>query len=508
MTLAFLMALATIVQQASGTISQNKYDLQLLNAAEIGVDYAVSQFNTYSPCPLDPPAGQSLLQTPLNPAFLPNELAGISVNLTVKNIVAQTDWQSFQQLSSIYSKQLDPNKNVTVSWKNPLSTNVSTSCYRIIESQAVRNGSSRTIRCFLQARFDASPNFSPAAPSTSTGSYFSNPIFSNGLVALLNVGTVNSSGSGITPGSPPIGNNPPTAAAYNLTVATNTQATIGAGTTLAGNLSVLTAMNGDGVPTGTTAGFNSATSGAIDGRLTVNGTYDSSVNATSGNTPQSGNNVLANADLQTGSPNRVGVNNSNPDQAGAGANTPAAQIQMAPAPSQSATTTSFPEITTSSFNVPAGDYAVTDLQTSTFEVPATIGASGQASPVRIFVQDGANQSAVQINSSMMTNASGVDSNLQLWYSGSKPVNINLNGPTFNGVIYAPNATVNITGQGNFTGAVVAGLLNATNTGNVSIDTGLSSNGSANAKAGLTYNLNATGSQIQGWQVVTWQELKP
>jgi hypothetical protein len=505
-TLAFLMSLAYVVQQSAATISQNKYDLQLLNAAEIGVDYALSQFNTTYPCALDPPQGASQAQTTLNPAMLTNDLSGVTVIMTVKTIVASTDWQTFQQISSIYSRQLDPNKNVSLSWKNPLATNLSTSGYRIIESQAIRNGTSRTIRCFIQARFDVPQNYPSAAPATGTGLYFSNPIFSNGLVNLSNVGSVGAI-------SPSFTSNPLGYQSYNFNVATNTQAQIGSGTTIAGNVQVLTATSGDAVPTGPTASFSSGSSpGLIDGRLTVNGTVDSStVQANPGAAVTSGDNVLANADIASGSSTtRQVVNNTAPDAAGAGANTPAAQVAMSPAQSGGATVSEFPAITASSPNVPAGSYTTTDFSTGEFQTTATIGSSTDTvgNPVSIYVQDGANPAAVQITSSMFSNMSGIDSNLQIWYSGSKPVNINLNGPSFVGVVYAPNATVNITGQGNFTGAVVAGNLNTSNVGNISIDTGLSSASAATSKAGLTYSTNSTGSQIQGWQAVTWQELKP
>jgi hypothetical protein len=519
MSLAFLMALATVVQQASGTISQNKYDLQLLNAAEIGMDYAISQFNTQSPCHLDPASGQQLLVTTLPAGTYPNDLSGIAINITVKNILAQSDWQNFQQISSIYNTQLNPfstsNSKVNLSWQNLLNGSLTTSGYRIIESQAVRNGASRTIRSFIQARFDPSPNFTPAAPvGSSQNPFFANPMFSNGQ---MNVAPASGSLTvGASSGAP-------------LTINTNTQVTLGTGAKINGNVQVLTALSGPAVPptsTTPTAVFSSPggyPNTFINGRLTVNsvaanGNVGSTVTSTPGAQPnlsgENPDNVLA---TLAGNP-RSGLNASAPSASGPTANgtgTAANQIQIAPSLTESSTSTSFPAITsgsngsTPSSTVLAGDYVATGLATSSFEVPASMGLSTDVAgtPVRIFVQDGMDQNAVQIDSSMMTNASGIDSNLQIWYSGSNQVTLNLNSPSFSGLIYAPNATVNVTGSGSYTGAIVAGLLNATNSGSINIDTNIATASGA-AALGLTYSPNSTGSQITGWQPVTWQELKP
>jgi hypothetical protein len=514
MSLAFLMALATVVQQASATISQNKYELQLLNAAEIGMDYAICQFNTTYPCSIDPPAGQQQIQKSLPAGSFPNDLSGISVNITVKNIIAQSDWQNFQQISAIYNKQLDPfntsSAKVNLSWQNPLSGSLTASGYRIIESQAVRNGASRTIRCFLQAKFDPSPNFPTIAPQSSiTNSYFGNPMFSNGAMIVA-------PSSGTLTIAPPRG-------APTLNISTNTQVTVGTGATIVGNVQVLTALSGLAVPPTVatpTAAFSSSggPNGVIQGRLTVNsvaanGNVASSVVSSPGITPNLSGDTPDDVTAVLAGVPRSGLNASAPSASGPTANgtgTSTNQVQIAPSAIASDSSVSFPSITSTSSTVPSGDYVTTDLSTSNFSVPATTGLTTDPSgtPVRVFVQDGLAQNAVQIDSSMMKNASGIDSNLQIWYNGSSPVNINLDSPSFTGLIYAPNATVTLTGNGSYSGAIVAGVLNAMNSGSIIVDTNLATSSTA-AALGLTYHSSTyTGVQITGWQPVTWQELKP
>jgi hypothetical protein len=491
-TLAFLLATAAIVQQASNTISQNKWDSELLNAAEIGMDYGIGLYNKTYPCALD--SGPTTLPAPYL-AALP---AGISVNITAKQISDPTDWQKFQQVSAVYSQQLDPNNYNLI----PPTSNLTISGYRIIQSQAVRNGSSRTIRSFLAARFDPAPNGTPpSAPATSTQSYFANPMFSNASMMLAPPSgqtlKVQAQGNQVTSSAP---------YSYNLTINSNSGAIIGQGAEVVGNVNVTTVK---GSPANV-----SMNGGSIDGTLTSYGVFNGSVLSTNGQTPNFGNdNVLAIADSvpNGGSPTPRAPNNQTPTlplQTPPPSPTQYQYVPAAPVPTSSSAG-ALPAVTADNPNVAAGDYAVTDFATSQFSAPAVFNGSS-TSPVRLFVETGTADAAVQIDTSMMANASPDARGLQIWYSGSNPVNINLSNPSlpFNGLIYAPHATVSITGNGNFSGGIVANSIQALNSGSISIYPDLSTPSGAQANANLIYQMNTTGSLIQGWQSISWQELKP
>jgi hypothetical protein len=100
-------------------------------------------------------------------------------------------------------------------------------------------------------------------------------------------------------------------------------------------------------------------------------------------------------------------------------------------------------------------------------------------------------------------------NLQIFYPGNRAIDIVLDGQAFNGVIYAPNAPVNIKGTGNFTGAIVGDKVSLTNTGVVTIRNDLQDVNNA-APYKLTYSslsnpLNPDEPQLQGYKSVSWQE---
>ncbi|MBK9617619.1 MAG: hypothetical protein IPO31_00365 [Candidatus Obscuribacter sp.] len=138
---------------------------------------------------------------------------------------------------------------------------------------------------------------------------------------------------------------------------------------------------------------------------------------------------------------------------------------------------------------------------------------------KIFIQDGASSGpAVDIDTSILSNsgAGNVASKFQIYYSGSRPVNIDLNAD-FNGLIYAPNATVtlkrtkNLIGPRNFTGALVGNEVNLSTAGDTTV-TILSNPATANntlddtPSAGSVSYLSKDGQPLlQGYKAVTWQE---
>jgi hypothetical protein len=84
---------------------------------------------------------------------------------------------------------------------------------------------------------------------------------------------------------------------------------------------------------------------------------------------------------------------------------------------------------------------------------------------------------------------------------------------FNGIIYAHNASINVSGSGGFNGALSADKLNLTNTtANAALPmqilTSLGSVSNGQAGTSPAYAVAVAGSRdplLQGYKTVTWQE---
>jgi hypothetical protein len=194
-------------------------------------------------------------------------------------------------------------------------------------------------------------------------------------------------------------------------------------------------------------------------------------------------------------------------------------VTSAPTPS-SGTTSPLPK--PSDFaSIESGSYTSTSVDFASPGNTATIGG-----PVKIYIQDGSTaqvtnpEIAASIKASALVNnpTEGLDGtaaaqNFQIWYSGSRPINIDLgeNG-TFKGLIYAPNAPITVTGRGILKGALVGNDVTVTPSGATKfvIDTNLQDANNSQTKAsGLTYLTSASTNQIliHGYKAVTWQEIR-
>jgi len=543
----FLIALAGIVTSAVRVVSANKWVESLRTAAEAGVEYALSQYNSAYPCPLDPGPGVASITTTVPTAYFQSGtanpgVAGISVSIKVSQLIANANWTNLQSVSSIYSPQLDPTRSMSKGFALPTATNITQTTgggYRIIESTATNGIFSRTIRVIIKARFDMPPNGKPVTTvSSTTQNYFNSPLFSNGALSFApSVGTlvvngINSADSAaLTTYPTPIpGGGGSQYNSYNLNVVTNTSASIGQGVTVAGDVSVLSNNSGS-TPVASVPG-----GGTIDGRLTINGIPDTTVSATPGLQPTGANNVLANADTPPTSPPlpRQYINNTAPDALNAGL----AQNQLAPVP-EAVSAQPLPSL--SSLGSPQnptpvafGSYTTEGLSTQNVSSPVVLQNSSQ--PISLYVNDAGSPQAVNIDTSFLAPQNTDARNLQIFYEGSNAVNVNIsNGGSFTGLIYAPNAPVTISSSGGgsptYNGGIVGGSVSVTMNGTMNLYTdlainsasfpgsGTGSNGSwsssdisqafsSNSKAGLQYQLGPNGSIITGWQPVTWQEFTP
>ena len=560
-SIAFLLALASIVTSAVHDISANKWTESLRNAAEIGIDYAVDQYNSI-PGGLDPSSASAASSTSLLPsAYLQTAVANtgipnVQVSITAARLLNTdvSNWGRIQSMSSIYSPQLDPTRTVST-FVAPVSlsaiTNAPGGGYRMITSTASNGVISKSIQVILKARFDQPRIPSPLlalSPTTLQQSLFSSPFFSNGALRLnssaLTVQGYNTQIPGLT--------NPihyqtlgrQTYAAYDLNLTTNTSAAIALGNTVAGDITIASNSSGGktvalvpGVPA-----VNGGNGGTVDGRIISNGVITSNTIAPTtitAPTPATAN-VLANADtVNNPLPLRQPVNFNNPTVN----NASTTQTTTAPVPSSTTAqnVSSLSNVVannltlngTNSVTGDTGNYGFTGLSTDGLSKSVTINNAN--SPVSLFVSDSGSGQAINLNTQLFTsgnnatfNANGVTRgdprNLQIYYQGTDAVTLTIGSKNFTGLIYAPNAPVEIKGTGNFNGAVVGGSVKVSLIGQLNLATDLTVASatrppsgwkapmagapgafSANNKTSLLYQNGPNGPPILGWQPVTWQE---
>ena len=561
--ITFLMTLASTMNAVFHEEGRRRNVEQLRVASEAGIDWAISQLNqaaqagTVATIDVVPPQTAKTTTLPadylhatMGSASNAAAIANLNVNVTVKMVPpppGSSAWTTISHFSSIYNPQLDPANSVTTSWTHPASTNVTVDQWRILESTATTANATKTIRVILQPRHDPPPD-PPGQPPSGTNNqpYFNYALSGNNAVTFApSGGPLTVQGVGTASPAYPL----QTTGEYNyyLSVNSNQTAAVGTGTDLKGNVQVSSQLT---IPTNPTAqanqppsgqNLNPLNAGVIEGRVTSNGYFSSSTGTIpwgTASTMLSTDNVLSNADqyspavmssgyqpfpsLTYTSLSRQGVNTSQPTaQNLSGTASPLSQNLMAPAMTTAATTqfldfSSLP-VTGSTATLNGGQYQTTSLMadpSTGLSNPVSISGqdlSGNPMPTQIFVQrplDPTVNTPVSISSNLLQNNSGTASNLQIWYSGYEPVNINVTGGVpFNGVIYAPNAPVTISGSGTFDGAVVGGSVNVTMNGTMNLQTDLTTPTGAQGSH-LSYLANSDGSPLlTGYRAVTWEELK-
>lgn len=496
------VAIFPMVLVATQNESAGRQGTELLTAAEIGIDYAIKKLNDDAVATPGQPSSIDL-----TPSFdVPSNYLGGFPNGTVKIKIKQlnqTDWNAVGIYSTLYSTALDPqyapsgalviaNEKYNYTYK----TRVQKDYWRVLESTAKRGLLSRSVRVFLEPRFDVHPN-EGGDGGTST-SYFKNAFFAKSKLTLAptNGPLTISSLDG------------PTNGAYPLTLASNQLVELAGSPTnrivVNGNVSV-----NNGAKVGTVIPPNGVATGSdftVAGQLSTNSDPSSNYKATPGDLPNlagsAPDTVLANADLGS-SPTRLGTNNTAP------MNTSATNEFIIPAPTPTGTNTSVLPTTLNSTTLTNGSYSTNSLIFGNGSNSAIIEAN---SPVQFYIQDGGSSvasEAVSINASALTNK-GSAQNLQIWYNGTRPISIKLDA-NFTGAIYAPNAPITMTGNKNFTGALVGDQVTMNNNGNVFIDTSLQNlNGNSNSTGGLTYTSGGATDPLEpllhGYKAVSWQEL--
>ncbi len=459
-SLAILFALFPQIINSLRSESGHRALGELRTAASTGVEYAIQQLNDtaeYTPGSVSP---IDLITSTVPAKYLPNFSPG-----TVKIRIKQIGAADFGDFSTIYSPTLDT---------SPL---ISTNNWRVVESTATRGGISRTIRVFLEPRYDK-PS-SEKTPGAGTSSYFKSAFLANSSLDFSAVTNPLNISSPFNSSSNP---------AYQLTLQGNVSANLGNALTLDGNVSVAE---------GSSPSIQWPSQ--IKGQVSADNSFDLT--------------ELANINgfIKTGTrPTVIGTSTTPADIT----NSAVKPIVPAPAPS-SGTTTPLPTVTDMG-TIESGSYTTTSANFSTTGNSATIDSS-----VKIYVQDGVsgvnaatlNASSISNVSAEASNGTGAAQNFQIWYSGNRPISINLGeGGTFKGLIYAPNAPITVQGHGTFKGALVGSTLKMNTDGltNLLIDTSLQDSSNTQAKSsGLTYATNSSGTELQahGYKAITWQELK-
>lgn len=537
-SMMFLLALASIVTSAVRSSASNKWVESVRNAAEIGMDYAVDRFNREPPpCSLDPsdetpkitelPA--NLLTSSQVDGITPNSGAPtVKVSIKVRRL-GLSDWLKLQNetvASSIYSPQLDPNRSSgTTDWSSPNSVAVSNLApatgggFRVIESTATNGVVSRTVRVILKARFDDQPDgekpLESGGSTPTSQSYFARPLFGNSSLSIegldpANPITVQGLNSAeeltklINPG-------PSEYRTYNLNVSTNRLANLNSNVLLKGDVTI------NSLGSGTNDVLSS--DGIIDGRVLSQGKTASNVQGF--DDPDTLGTVRARADDTTTKYTsddaiiRRGANLT-PITTPSGSQAGVAPYEVPTSAANLASLGSYSE----SGKSPTADGDST-FQTNSLNTagvpdskPVVFDNSNPVKPVKIFVEPGGlDSTAVDINTNRisLTNPSNPSSSFQIWYQGSKPLNINMAG-AFKGLIYAPNARVQLNGAGDFRGALVGkDVAIKLSSGSVKIDTDLAnpnangSGGGSTVATGPSYLTRPDGTLIKGWQPITWQE---
>jgi hypothetical protein len=151
-----------------------------------------------------------------------------------------------------------------------------------------------------------------------------------------------------------------------------------------------------------------------------------------------------------------------------------------------------------------GMYKASSLTTSgNGQITIERSTSGEFGKATIFLEGNApGTNVLQLTGNGMVNRSATPGQLQIWYNGSKSIILAGNG-LMHSVVYAPNANVQIAGNGQIFGALVANNIFDTGNAGMHFDTALAADGQ---NWGLTYGITSVASSLSALKTISWQEL--
>jgi len=518
-TMMWLFAIMQSVTPMFQRAAENRYATVMRSACEAGVDYAVSSLvdamAAQTTSSFDDPAPGA----PYTVVQMPSNLVGSS---GVDVVVEVRNESPANSLTYLYDSITDPEAaNNAVGNHN---------YYRYVKATATYAGLTKTISVILKpvhggvtTSYETTTTSTPTTTTTVTAvPYFQWAAFGRALVSMT--------GNAYTD-------------AYNSTQGpygpTNKNTIYGAvGSNAAGTLSGNASVGGDLVVTSVPMGSSTSTVGSGSGnavvhdQLILNGTSSGLNGQTTNTNPVPGDNVLAESRSlvdPNAIPVQVSQSNSQitvPDAPTAPASTESNPVYNvgamsisgngniviqngAPAPSGSISVSG-----NNTVYIPPGNYIINSLSTS--GNGAITIQSSVTTPVKLYVQGSTSGSnAVSISGNGIVNATTTPAMLQIWYDGTKNINLSGNG-NLHGIIYAPKAPINVSGNGGLYGSLVGNTVTVSGNGGIHFDTALQSGNQAwnvdwqqtsttttNVVTSTTTTVNSV--TVSGLKTVSWQE---
>ena len=508
-SMLLLMTLASTLISIVRSEAMEKNKNQLRSAAEVGLNYAIHRMNAeyrgldngLSEPPIVPSEGQAYLDSSLPSSLIPSTSSGLSVRIRVSR-VNDSMMETIREKSAFYNPSYDPKHSSSTPEfghlpKSPWSGASGDNNLMIVDATAHRGIFHSSVRAFVGKKLSQTDGPTP---------YFTQSVVANSSFSMGKSGSpiISPSGTLATSGD------------FNLTIQSNGTANLGMKGQLRGNLQVSNPKSG-APPNVVTAAPGSKTT--IWGRVTANSGVDTSSLSSRTGTGlpifptlvdiYTNDSVKALGDLYSGdfSKGRQGANQ-NPISKGLSQSF----SMTVPAPSTPSSASPLP-------NFPKADPAGSETQVSPVDLApgvyssraidstnagAEISLSGGESTTLYLTEDSLD-SAMKISSDLFQTDKVDPTKFQIYYDGNKPISIELkNNMPFNGLIYAPNADVSVTGQGDFAGAIVGNNVEIENSGNVTLINDVTKSG-----RGPGYTEDSAGEPLFGdsakgaYQVLSW-----
>lgn len=474
-----LLALGSMLVSIAQSEAVSKHKAGLLNAAETGLEYVLYDIKRANSA--DEPTYDFGDDSPPVTVNVPTSWLDDD-QMTVKARVWKVrdeDLQNAKNHSLLWSPQIDPSQADTSSYGSPVRSKIQAPQSeffhtKVVEVTASRGVFSKSIRAI-------------AMPSLNSGASPAN--FPDvGILAVSNLTVAPKDGAldikmyALSESDNPTEGAP---ARYKLDLQSNKEVSLIGGSNplnIGGN--VIVSNNSAGAPDSLFTGDNDI---RIHGRLETNGGSLDNLNFQPGPNYSRSENVWANADevANNGEPTpREGVNQ-NPIDLNAGGSGKGVD----PVPTIGEQEVSTEDGTTSNnwnayLNTLPDSEKIIGSGSSEKELsfiadslvvndPDTTIKFDALKEVKIYIQGNNSEEAVNIDASRIKySESTTPANFQIYYNGSNQVNITLNGSPFKGMIYAPNATVQVSNgnntTGSFDGAIVGDKVNVLMSGQMNL----------------------------------------
>lgn len=539
-----LLALGGMLVSVAQSEAVSKQKAGLLNAAEIGLEYVlydIKRANAADESTYDLKDDSPPINVNVPADWLEDSQTVVKARVWKPS---SSDLQKVETYSLLWSPQIDPSQASASNFAEPVRSAISDADseyyhIKVIDVTASRGIFSKSLRVI------ASPLGGDSSQSLGAATNFINPAANFPAVGVLAISNLSIApeGGNLTVSDPTNSFDGSGPYRYSLNIQSNKQISIKGGSNSVDiGANVVASNNSNGAPGDFVTTDGNTT---IHGRLETNGgdPYSENFVAQNGTQPNStADNVLADADkVQSGNPDLDrGGDNTVPIATDAGGDS----IKVNPVPTSPVgslsvnghnTSNQLPSflntLSEGNFTDPGttitmtngidssgntvSSYVVDSLSigdsVAKVQIPADI-----SQPVKIYVQGNNFETAVDIDASRFSNL-GSPENLQIYYSGPKDVNIKLNSAQFNGLIYAPNAKVNVLNgdtssvSQSFSGAIVGNEVNVSMRGRMNLlpdpSSAASSGANSDSGSGSGQYLNGLPSkQFTSFKVVSYQEV--